>query len=116
MFPACAKNKVLWDYSELATFSGVSQKYNFALWVSNPKCWTARLIRCVLCHCHNIGSVFCCRLEVHCEVAGGWHLSEAEKFLMDQNDQTERKMETEKRRREERLVSDSLLCFFFPAS
>ena len=48
-------------------------------------------------------------------MAGGWHLSEVEKFLRDQNDQTERKMETEKRRREERVVSDSLLCFS-PAS
>ena len=53
-----------------------------------------------------------CFVAVHCEVAGGWHLSEVEFFLRDQNDQTERKMETEKIRREERLVSDSLLCFF----
>ena len=34
---------------------------------------------------------------------GGWHLSEVENFLSNQNDQTERKKETEKRRREERL-------------
>ena len=67
----------------------------------------------MLCHSHSIGSVFCCPLEVHCEVADGWHLSEVDKYLRVQNDQTERKMETEKRRREERLVSDSLLCFFF---
>ena len=36
-------------------------------------------------------------------MAGGCHLSEVEKFLRDQNDQTERKKETEKRRRQERL-------------
>ena len=50
------------------------------------------------------------------EVAGGWHLSEVGNFLRDQNDRTERKMETERRRREERLVSDSLYNVFFSAS
>ena len=38
-------------------------------------------------------------------------LRKVEKFLRDQNDQTERKKETEKSRREERLVSASLLSF-----
>ena len=41
-------------------------------------------------------------------MAGGWHLSKVEKFLRDQNDQTEKKMETENSRIEERLVRDSL--------
>ena len=41
-------------------------------------------------------------------MAGGWHLRKVDKFLRDQNDQTERKKETEKRKREERLVSASL--------
>ena len=35
------------------------------------------------------------------------------KWNQNQNDQTERKKETEKRMREERLVSASLLSFFF---
>ena len=46
-------------------------------------------------------------------MAGGWHLSEVDKFLRDQNDHTERKMETEERRIEERLVSDGFLCLFW---
>ena len=38
------------------------------------------------------------------EVAGGWHLRKVKAFLRDENDQTDRKKETEKRMREERLV------------
>ena len=40
-------------------------------------------------------------------------LRKVEIFLRYQNDQTERKKETERRMREERLVRASLLSFFF---
>ena len=44
------------------------------------------------------------------------NLKKVETFLRDQNDQTEMKKETERRMREARLVSASLLSCFFSAS
>ena len=56
--------------------------------------------RYALGHCLSVTNVFCGDYKV----AGGWHLRKVETFLRDQNGQTDRKKETEKRIREERLV------------